>query len=331
VQAQGFISGLLVDPNATNQGTPEEQEARLLHQTDWIKLGLAATLASYSFENAAGELVTGADIDYNGQKAGYTGAPREVINYVSAHDNETLFDAIQLKAPPGATIEDRVRMHNLGVSLVALSQGIPFFHAGDELLRSKSGDRNSYNSGDWFNAIDWTGVHSTWGSGLPPAEGNQGTWDILRPLLGDAALKPGPDEILAAQAHFLEMIAIRKSSELFRLPTAEEVTARLRLYNTGPDQVPGLVVMGLVGSREGCTSLGGALGKGPGIVVLFNAAPETRTWVNRDLRRLGLGLHPVQRQSADRIVRRASYDDATGTFKVPGRTTAVFTCELVLR
>ena len=326
VQDQGFISGLLLDPNASGQGTVDEQKARLLHQTDWIKVGLAASLASYPFENAAGEQVTAADIDYNGQKAGYTGAPREIINYVSAHDNETLFDVIQLKAPAGASIRDRVRMHNLGISLVALAQGIPFFHAGDELLRSKSGDRNSYNSGDWFNAIDWTGKHSTWGSGLPPAEGNQGTWDILRPLLGDPDLKPGPDDIQAAQAHFLEMVAIRKSSELFRLSTAEEVAARLRLYNTGPDQVPGLVVMGLVGSPEGCPSHGGTFAQRPGIVVVFNAAPETRIWTNRDLRRIDLGLHPLQRHSADRIVRRSSYDFATGTFTVPGRTTAVFVC-----
>lgn len=34
---------------------------------------------------------------------------------------------------------------------VSLLQGIPFFHAGDEMLRSKSLDRDSYNSGDWFN------------------------------------------------------------------------------------------------------------------------------------------------------------------------------------
>ena len=46
-------------------------------------------------------------------------------------------------------------MHRLGLSIVALSQGVPFFMAGDEILRSKSEDRNSYNSGDWFNRIDW--------------------------------------------------------------------------------------------------------------------------------------------------------------------------------
>ncbi|MGV8041249.1 MAG: pullulanase-type alpha-1,6-glucosidase [Thermoanaerobaculaceae bacterium] len=326
LQGQGFISGLYVDPNATDQGTPEEQKARLLHQTDWIHVGLAGTLASYTFENAAGQEVAGADIDYNGQQAGYTAAPREAINYVSAHDNETLFDAVQLKAPATAALRDRVRMHNLGISLVALAQGIPFFHAGDELLRSKSLDRNSYNSGDWFNAIDWTGTTSNFGVGLPPAGDNGSNWPIMKPLLADLLLKPGPRELAAAQAHFLEMVAIRRSSELFRLPTAADVAARLQLFNTGPEQLPGLVVMGLVGSQEGCSSLHGGIGKRPGIVVVFNAAPEARTFTDRALRGLDLVLHPLQQRSADRVVQRAVYQSSSGSFSVPGRTTAVFVC-----
>lgn len=326
LQGQGFISGLYVDPNATDQGTPEEQKARLLHQTDWIHVGLAGTLASYTFENAAGQEVAGADIDYNGQQAGYTAAPREVINYVSAHDNETLFDAVQLKAPATAALRDRVRMHNLGISLVALAQGIPFFHAGDELLRSKSLDRNSYNSGDWFNAIDWTGTTSNFGVGLPPAGDNGSNWATMKPLLANLLLKPGPTELAAANAHFLEMVAIRHSSELFRLPTGEDVAARLQFFNTGPEQLPGLVVMGLVGNREGCSSLHGSIGKRPGIVVVFNAAPETRTFTDRALRGLDLVLHPLQQRSADRVVRRAGYQSGSGSFSVPGRTTAVFVC-----
>ena len=68
---------------------------------------------------------------------------------------------------------DRVRMQNLGNSLVMLSQGVPFFQAGDDMLRSKDMDRNSYNSGDWFNRLDFTYETNNWGVGLPPAD-NQG-------------------------------------------------------------------------------------------------------------------------------------------------------------
>ena len=55
-----------------------------------------------------------------------------------------------MKADGAAGLEGRLRMHRLAIAAVMLSQGIPFFHAGDELLRSKSLDRDSYNSGGWL-------------------------------------------------------------------------------------------------------------------------------------------------------------------------------------
>ncbi len=98
----------------------------------------------------------------------------------------TLFDAIQVKAPAEATLTDRVRMNNLALSIVLLSQGVPFFHAGDDILRSKSFNPNSYNSGDWFNKLDWTYESNNWGIGLP-LEGTE-QWDIYKPLLADPDL-----------------------------------------------------------------------------------------------------------------------------------------------
>ncbi len=69
-------------------------------------------------------------------------------------------------------------------------QGVPFYAAGDELLRSKSLDRDSYNSGDWFNRLDWTGDTHNFGVGLPVATKNAPAWDVMRPLLANPALKP---------------------------------------------------------------------------------------------------------------------------------------------
>ena len=100
--------------------------------------------------------MTGADVDYNGQPAGYAADPSEVITYVDAHDNETLFDALTYKLPEPTSMADRVRMNTLALSTTALAQGPSFWHAGADMLRSKSLDRNSYNSGDWFNRVDWT-------------------------------------------------------------------------------------------------------------------------------------------------------------------------------
>ena len=62
----------------------------------------------------------------------------------------------------------------------------------------------------------------------------------MRPLLGNPALRPAPEHIQAALAHFREMLAIRNSSPLFRLGTGTRRPAAVRFHNTGPDQIPGL-------------------------------------------------------------------------------------------
>ena len=72
------------------------------------------------------------------------------------------------------------------------SQGVPFFHAGSDLLRSKSLDRDSYNSGDWFNRIDWTGQSNNFAVGMPPEGVNSGQYDLIRPILENEALLPTP-------------------------------------------------------------------------------------------------------------------------------------------
>lgn len=313
---QGFLTGLFTAPSdfATSEA---EQKIKLLQYTDWIRIGLAGNLKDYELVNAQGQSVTSERISYNGSPAGYTLDPQENIVYISAHDNETLFDAIQWKAPVSATLADRVRMNNLGLSLVALSQGVPFFHAGDDLLRSKSLDRNTYNSGDWYNKLDFTYQSNNWGVGLP-IEGKD-RWDLMRPLLADPELQATEADILAASNHFREMLAIRQSSPLFRLQTAEAVTARLSFLNTGPDQIPGLIVMNLL------DTMGDDLDPAHHqIVVLFNASPDPVTFADATLAGLALELHPIQQASADATVKESKYDAATGAFTLPGRTAAVF-------
>jgi len=121
--------------------------------------------------------------------------PPDVINYISAHDNQTLFDNNQYKIPLATTMADRVRINNLGLALVALAQGIPFFHAGDDILRSKSFDKNSFNSGDWFNKLDWTYQTNNFAVGLPQEEDNKNDWPTMDPFLINPAIKPGVDAI----------------------------------------------------------------------------------------------------------------------------------------
>ncbi len=330
IQRQGFISGLSYDPNSFAQGTAEEQRARLLLAQDQIKVGLAGNLRDYTFVDRTGKTVTGKDVDYNGSPTGYAADPQETITYIEAHDNETLFDILQAKAPAATSIEDRVRMQNLGTSIVSLGQGIPFFQAGQDLLRSKSGDRNSYNSGDWFNKVDWTGATNNWGVGLPIMGENQNNWSVYQPLLANPALKPSETNIIAATAYFQEMLRIRKSSPLFRLGNADDINQRVHFLNAGPDQVEGLIVMSIMdgmpndATRPAQMRLQDLDPFYDQIVVVFNANDEAQTFQNDDASETRFRLHPYQVGSNDPVVRTAKYDAATNTFTVPPRTTAVF-------
>ncbi|HYO87443.1 MAG TPA: pullulanase-type alpha-1,6-glucosidase, partial [Candidatus Limnocylindrales bacterium] len=316
-QEQGFSTGLYTAPNTWDERTSDDQRARLLEYGDWIRVGLAGSLADYTFENANGDMVTGADISYNGNPAGYTADPQENINYVSAHDNETLWDVVQLKAADDVDLAQRIRMDNLALSVAALGQGVPFFHAGDDILRSKSMDRDSYNSGDWFNSIDWTLQDNNWGHGLPIEDKNGGNWGIMGPLLATPALDATQADMELQNALFREWLEIRHSSPLFRLETAADIIDRLTFFNTGVDQMPGVI-----GMRLSDTAGADLDPSNQDIVVIFNATPDAQTLTVDGLGD-GYVLHPVLAESADAVVRGAAYDGA-GAFTVPARTTAVF-------
>ena len=80
-----------------------------------------------------------------------------VINYTSSHDNNTLWDKLAISCPY-ASEEDRLAMNRLCAACVMLSRGTPFFLAGEEMLRTKQGDENSYKSSDDVNNIDWNSL-----------------------------------------------------------------------------------------------------------------------------------------------------------------------------
>lgn len=180
---QGFASGLYTDPNSSKaNGTEAEQKARLLHYQDLIKVGLTGNLAAYTFTGSDGRTVKGADVDYNGAPAGYADAPGDALAYADAHDNESLYDALTFKLPASTAPADRSRMQVLALATAALSQGPALSQAGTDLLRSKSLDRNSFDSGDWFNAIHWDCRDGNgFGRGLPPAADNKDKWPYATP------------------------------------------------------------------------------------------------------------------------------------------------------
>ena len=314
---QGFATGLFDDPNDSSQGSAETQRTKALRYEDWIKIGMAGNLETYTLIDSRGNATSGSNLDYNGNPAGYTLDPQENIVYASAHDNETLFDAIQYKAASTNGIQERVRMNNVALSVVMFSQGIPFFHAGDDMLRSKSLDGNSYNSGDWFNRLDFTYQTNNWGVGLP--DYNQSQFIMMGQLLIDRDYKATPADIQFSASYFQELLKIRRSTPLLRLQTAEDVQQRLSFLNADPGRDPGLIVM-VLDDRQGA-------GLDPNydlLVFVFNARMDSITYSDASLAGLALTLHPIQSASVDERTRSASYDPASGTVTVPGRTTAVF-------
>ena len=116
-------------------------------------------------EHTAPGFVAGAETAREALDASFMGMPEwaaqpcQCINYVSCHDNHSLFDRIALTAP-AASREERIRMNRLAAAFSILSQGTPFFQAGDEMLRTKPDgaggfDDNSYRAADSVNALKW--------------------------------------------------------------------------------------------------------------------------------------------------------------------------------
>jgi pullulanase/glycogen debranching enzyme len=203
--------------------------------------------------------------------------------------------------------------------MVALSQGIAYFHAGQEVLRSKSMDRNSYDSGDWFNNLDLSYETHNFGVGLPPAPDNRAQWPLYAPVLALASLKPTPADIRLAKELFLDLLRLRASSSLFRMSDAREVRKRLRFHDTGPTQNPALVVAELDGQ-----GLAGAHFKG--LMVLINASAQAQNF-SLPGKPQPWALHPVQARAgaADVRVREgARFEAAQGRFTVPARSAVVF-------
>ncbi|MEU4211351.1 pullulanase-type alpha-1,6-glucosidase [Streptomyces sp. NPDC026206] len=308
-RVQGFASGLFTDPNGSPAGgTRDEQRARLLHAQDLIKVGLTGNLADYRFTDSTGRSVRGADVDYNGSPAGYAAAPGDALSYADAHDNETLHDALAYKLPPSTPAADRARAQVLAMATAALSQGPALSQAGTDLLRSKSLDRNSYDSGDWFNAIHWDCAEGNgFGRGLPPAADNAAKWPYAKPLLADPALRPGCPTVTAASAAYRDLLRIRTTEKAFSRPTAQAVQETLSFPLSGKDETPGVITM-----RAG------------DLVVVLNATPQQQSQRVGALAGTGYALHPVQAHGSDAVVKSASYEAGTGTFSVPGRTVAVF-------
>jgi pullulanase len=155
-------------------------------------------------------------VDYsqvNYSKAPYVLHPTSTITYADCHDNHVLWDKLLLSTP-GYSDAQRREMYKLALSIVLTSQGIPFLHAGSEIIRTKKGNENSFNAGDSINAIDWK-------------------------------LKSKNKDVFE---YCKELISLRKSHPAFRMQRGEQVAAHLRFIEGLP---PGMIAFEIDGSAVG--------------------------------------------------------------------------------
>ncbi|WP_246958229.1 pullulanase-type alpha-1,6-glucosidase [Brachybacterium sp. Marseille-Q7125] len=316
---RGFATGLFHTPNPADPRTTEEQRAALLHATDLIRLSLAGNLKGYRLLTSTGQVLRGEELLYGTAPAAFGSRPEETVNYVDAHDNETLFDTFVGKLAQDTPIAERIRRNTLALATVALGQSPAFWAAGTDLLRSKSLDTDSYDSGDRVNLIDWTMQDNGFGRGLPSAERNEHLWERQAPMLENPSSRPTPEHIAHAAAMARDLLRLRHSSELFTLGDAELIRQKVTFPGAGPEATPGLLVMRVDDTVGEDTDP--AL---DGLVTVFNASDEPITEQIEGMAGLEYTLHPVQAEGADPVVKESTWDTASGTVTIPAHTVAVF-------
>ncbi len=291
---------------------------------DTMRLGLSGTLADYQLQDKSGRTKSGK----NFSQSSYAEDPADIINYVSKHDNETLWDQLQYGLATDMSVTDRVRAQNIAATMGLLSQGIPFFQLGGDFIRSKSMDRNTYDAGDWFNKVDFTKSDNNWYKGLPLAEDNEAKWQEMISLNANSESQVQMNDIEFASDVFTEFLSIRNSSKLFRLTTAQDVYNRVGFHNTGANQTQGLIVMSIDDGSDSLLQLTDLDPNNDAIVVIINGSSTEQSHTVATAN--GFELHSVQQSSVDSAVQMASFTveggegASDGTFTVPALTTAVF-------
>ena len=176
------------------------------------------------------------DIDYEKLKYSrnpWANEPYQVITYISAHDDYTIWDKLAL-VEPISTLKDRIRMSKLAAAILLTSQGIPFIHSGEEILRSKKNKygiriKNSYISPDHVNKFRWT----------------------------------RKKKYLDVFKYYKDLIQLRKKHKIFRMDSAKDINENIRFLELGTNFYESNVV-GYIAEGSGAND---ELGK---IAVIFN-------------------------------------------------------------
>jgi len=184
VKAKGFVSG--------DQNSKES-----------VKFGIVASTQNSQINYQA----------VDDSKAFWAAEPYQTISYASCHDDNTLFDRLKI-GNPDATEADLIKMDKLANAIVLTSQGISFLHSGVEILRTKMGIANSFNSPDSINQIDWS----------------------------------RKTRYLPVFNYYKQLIALRKAHPAFRMPSTEMIQQHLFFTETND---PSVIAYQLTGNANG--------------------------------------------------------------------------------
>ena len=294
------------------------------HALNVARYGLAANLRSYQLPIDGG--ISGEDYLWNGQITGYSLEPSETVNYVSKHDNPTLWDNFA-ETLPNMTTAQRVQVQQVTMAYPLLAQGIPFIHMGQELLRSKSMDRDSYDSGDWFNYVDFTQQTNNWNVGLPSCEKNSALcgsdhdrWDMIRHRIAQDPHGPSPDDIAQTHAWLKTLLQVRSTTPLLRLATAQQINDQVRFHNVGGKN--GLVVMQITANTLATDNQPDQPHQA--VVVLINNSAAGQDFHLANTQGQPYQLHPALAASQHASA-QARFTD--GTFSIPAFSASVFVVE----
>jgi pullulanase len=302
LRTQGFTTGLIEDKNSA---------AMLLEHKDALRSAMAGSLRDYTFISRYDKRESASNF------GGYVASPMESINYICKHDNQTLWDNNQYRLGDDVNMDTRVRVHNLAVALNMLSQGVGFYHMGVDLMRSKSMQRDSYDSGDWFNGVDFSMNTHNWRIGMPRADKDGHNWEIIKHIFANEQIKPERSHMVRTAKFFRTMLAVRMSTPLLRLPTKADITNRVKFHNTGSKQDSALIVMSITDGKCVGNDLDPNL---DGLVVIVNGSALEQSYKLKAAEKLPLQLEPMLEGLED--LDGASFDK--GTFTIPPHAAGLF-------
>lgn len=164
----------------------------------------------------------------------WSNEPYQVITYTSAHDNYTLWDKIAL-VKPLSTEKERIDMNKMAAAIILTSQGIPFIHSGDEILRTKADINgnlieNSYKSPDSVNKFEWS----------------------------------RKEKYMDVFNYYKKLIELRKNHRVFKMKSSSDIEENITFLKRG-DNFKDLNIVGYMANGD---NVGDSLGK---IIVIFNA------------------------------------------------------------